>query len=575
MPGGFKTLRFHVAEKGEEDLRAVGTRSLTLRGVGRPRPLAGELGFNNDEAAARFYLGQVLGQDSRPTVRGLTAPDRAEVVPDLRFLSTQDSPLTRTRVVRFDQTQASIPIFGSHVVVELDQTRELVAVDAELAEIRGVAPVATLSPAQALESIAQLIGITAGALAESDPPELTFYHDDDKDSWHLAYFFKKVPAAPSDFLKSASERRGRGHGMGPSPRQRHPLLNYLVDAHSGDVLLYYSAIPMLDIPSKCKGIDEGDVQREFWGRQVEGAFEMIDPIRAIKTYDLQLKDLDNAPFPTNVIRNNASDWTGTHRAAISAHVNAMRVYDFYKSVLLRDGIDDKGMDLVSAVNCTIPEEEPPPEWHNAVWWKNRMWYGQEKDSNGKLRSWSRFLDVIAHELTHGVTEFSSNLVYQGQSGALNESFSDIFGVIIKNWYEVGPDSDVARWNWEIGPGLGENGLPLRDMGNPRRTGDPDHMNNYLRTNSDNGGVHTNSNIHNKAAHNVLTATDAQEARAFSTREVAVLYYLCLTRLNNLATFKQTLQTLVDVAGTYYAGDQAEREKKINAIKDAYAKVGIT
>jgi hypothetical protein len=51
MPGGFKTLRFHVAEKGEEDLRAVGTRSLTLRGVGRPRPLAGELGFNNDEAA--------------------------------------------------------------------------------------------------------------------------------------------------------------------------------------------------------------------------------------------------------------------------------------------------------------------------------------------------------------------------------------------------------------------------------------------------------------------------------------------------------------------------------------------
>ena len=60
---------------------------------------------------------------------------------------------------------------------------------------------------------------------------------------------------------------------------------------------------------------------------------------------------------------------------------------------------------------------------------NRMWYGQKLE-NGKFSSYSRYLDVIAHELTHGVTQYTSNLVYQGQSGALNESFSDIFGVII-------------------------------------------------------------------------------------------------------------------------------------------------
>jgi bacillolysin/neutral peptidase B len=261
-------------------------------------------------------------------------------------------------------------------------------------------------------------------------------------------------------------------------------------------------------------------------------------------------------------------------AAVSAHVNATRVYNFYKGVLIRDGIDDKGMDLVSVVNCTYSLHEPPPQWHNAVWYDNRMWYGQFEDDNGNLHSYSRYLDIIAHELTHGVTEFTADLVYRNQSGALNESFSDIFGIIINNWYRIGPDSEVDQWNWEIGPDLGSEGLPLRDMSDPTRTGDPDHMDNYLNTFSDNGGVHTNSNIHNKAAHNVLMARDQNGERVFTTREVAVLYYLALCRLNSLAAFSDALEALVDVAKVYFAGDEEERDAKITAIKDAYQRVGI-
>ncbi len=192
-----------------------------------------------------------------------------------------------------------------------------------------------------------------------------------------------------------------------------------------------------------------------------------------------------------------------------------------------------------------------------------------------MRSFSRFLDVIAHELTHGVTEYTSSLVYQDQSGALNESFSDIFGVIIKNWYLVGPDSDVGSWNWEIGSGLGNGGLPLRDLSNPTRTGDPDHMDQYLVTTQDSGGVHTNSGIPNKAAYNLLTATDDQGQRVFPARDVAILYYLTLSRLNPLATFQKTLQVLLDVAETLYAGDPAERDAKRAHIRQAYEKVGIT
>src|SRR4029077_20674676 len=121
----------------------------------------------------------------------------------------------------------------------------------------------------------------------------------------------------------------------------------------------------------------------------------------------------------------------------------------------------------------------------------KMWYGQDAGPDGKLRSFSRFLDVIAHELTHGVTEHTSNLIYKDQSGALNESFSDILGIIIANWDPTNPDRDVSTWTWQLGVGLGDKGGPLRDLSNPKATGDPDHMKDFLKTRQDSGGVHTN------------------------------------------------------------------------------------
>jgi bacillolysin/neutral peptidase B len=233
------------------------------------------------------------------------------------------------------------------------------------------------------------------------------------------------------------------------------------------------------------------------------------------------------------------------------------------------------MELVSFVNCISLDDGPGPEWKNAAWWKQRMWYGQAKE-NGKLRSFSLFLDVIAHELAHGITETTANLAYVRQSGALNESFSDIFGVIISNWdwtKTVDTGGDVADWDWEIGKGLGKDGLPLRDMKDPTRTGDPDHMNKYVNTQYDNGGVHTNSNIHNKATFNVLTAQDSQGRWMFSARQVAILYYYCLLGLDRFATFKRARDALLSVAKTLFAGD-AKLQERLNCIRKAYSDVGI-
>jgi Zn-dependent metalloprotease len=161
-----------------------------------------------------------------------------------------------------------------------------------------------------------------------------------------------------------------------------------------------------------------------------------------------------------------------------------------------------------------------------------------------------------------------------QSGALNESFSDIFGVMIKNWDWTHPDGgNTSAWNWEIGCGLGNGGLPLRDMKNPRRTGDPDHMRDYSNQRSDNYGVHTNSNIHNKAAYNVMTAKRADGTPMFTPRQCAVIYYLTLSRLDKLATFSQTRATLLNVAGTYFLAAD-DRQQKLDAIRKAYDDVGI-
>lgn len=567
----FESIHFNVVDRADHEVEALGALPVAVRGGGSAKggPVSAGSQFNSEESAARFYLGRVFERDARSAMRGLAAPASPEVVPDMKLRDTLRSALTGTSTVRFIQTKFSVPIFGSRANVELDGNRELLAIDAEVAEVPDVPAVASLSPAEALERIAKLTSALPGSLQQVEAPELTFVNDEDNHAWRLSYYFRSVPAAPPKFIESI-----HSHGMGRSLAALQAELDYLVDAHDGKIFLYWSSGPTVDIPSQCSGNDVDGASRQFYGRLGTAGFEMIDPLGRIRTFDFQGKDIFTSSPPANPIAEASNQFS--NRSAVSAHVNATLVHQFYKGVLKRDGVDDKGMELISYVNCTLLAAEQPPEWHNATWWKHCMWYGQAKDSSGQIKSFSKHLDVIAHELTHGVTEFTAGLVYLRQSGALNESFSDIFGVIIKNWDDTQPmtGGDVSTWNWEIGAGLGKDGLlPLRDMRDPARTGSPNHMNQYVKTDADNGGVHTNSNIHNKAAFNVLTAVDAQNRRVFKPRDAAVLYYVCLTRLGKLADFSQTLATLVNVAGIYYAGD-ARRQERLDAIRDAYAKVGI-
>ncbi len=169
-----------------------------------------------------------------------------------------------------------------------------------------------------------------------------------------------------------------------------------------------------------------------------------------------------------------------------AFTNTLKVYNYYSTVLGRLSYNGADAELRSTVHYDSG-------YNNAFWNGQQMVYGDGD-------TYAQAFDVIAHELTHGVTEYTSNLIYEHQPGALNESWSDVMAVFAGCSAATGS----ANCNWLMGDTLG--GGIIRDLSNPPAYGDPDHMNNYLwlPLEVDNGGVHTNSGIPNKAAY-LLTA----------------------------------------------------------------------
>jgi Zn-dependent metalloprotease len=181
------------------------------------------------------------------------------------------------------------------------------------------------------------------------------------------------------------------------------------------------------------------------------------------------------------------------RAANEAYDGLGHTYAFYWQVYRRDSIDDAGLPLLGEVHFGV-------DYDNAFWDGERMMFG---DGDGRLfTGFTGAIDVIGHELTHGVSEDTVGLRYVGQSGALNESISDVFGSLVKQ-YALGETADRADWligAGILGPAL--NGVALRSMKAPGTAFDgdmqPSTMSGYVRTASDNGGVHINSGIPNHA-----------------------------------------------------------------------------
>ncbi|RKT18053.1 thermolysin metallopeptidase-like protein [Streptomyces sp. 1114.5] len=180
-------------------------------------------------------------------------------------------------------------------------------------------------------------------------------------------------------------------------------------------------------------------------------------------------------------------------------------FALYADVFGRHSIDDRGLRLDASVHYGR-------NYDNAFWNGHQMVFG---DGDGRIfGDFTACIDVIGHELTHGVTQFTAGLDYQDQPGALNESVSDVFGSLVKQYalHQSAADAD-----WLIGAGLlapGIQGVALRSMKAPGTAYDdpqlgkdpqPAHMRDYVNTSEDNGGVHINSGIPNHAFYLLATA----------------------------------------------------------------------
>ena len=130
------------------------------------------------------------------------------------------------------------------------------------------------------------------------------------------------------------------------PATLHPLMNYLVDAHSGDVIFYYPASPTAGgptplVPVRCRGTDENKaVQQVLW--KTAGGRSMFDPFYSVATYDLMQGDIASAALPNSAVCSPTGDFQNSNPAAVAAHVHASAVNNFYRAVLARDSVDDKG-----------------------------------------------------------------------------------------------------------------------------------------------------------------------------------------------------------------------------------------
>ncbi|KHD38636.1 peptidase M4 [Clostridium acetobutylicum] len=334
----------------------------------------------------------------------------------------------------------------------------------------------------------------------------------------------------------------------------------LIDANSGKIVRTLDKIEY-DGPATGKGTAVDGTTKPLNLYLTGSTYQLIDTTKAmtgkIKTYTANNKEVEPGTLVTsksNIFTNEAA------KAEVSAHYYAGVVYDFYKNVLGRNSIDGNGMNIISTAHYG-------QSYDNAYWDGSQMVYGDGDGS--EFTYFSGDLDVVGHELTHGVTQYTANLNYEDQSGALNESMSDVFGVLIQTYdkYNVknGGNWAFSASDWVVGDGLFLNNTThraLRSLANPTLYDQPDNMNNYVDTSDDNGGVHTNSGIPNKAAYLV--------AKSLGTNKTAHIYYRALTNyLTSDADFSSARNALESAASDLYGSSGS------NAVDSAFDNVGVS
>ncbi|RIE02033.1 hypothetical protein D3H35_14815 [Cohnella faecalis] len=454
--------------------------------------------------------------------------------------------------VVLQQTQNGVPIYGHYYQVSLDGNQQVYAVqdksELDLSAVQTTKP--SITGEQATNRLKSALEAFYGQPVELESDyklfkypkptaELLIYPYEGKT--YLAY------EVQMSFLKPA-----HGNWIG------------YVDATTGEVIEKYNKIQNATAASGT-GYGYNGAAKTINITRDEGYYFLFDQshsgaiVSSSYNYDVD----DEGYIYASWSRSSTFKDSGSlrrYRDVVDAHYNADIVYDYYLNTFGRNSVDGNGARILSIAN--LPDEDGYP-LDNAAWDDslNAMFYGDGSGvRNGGMNCTACSLDIVAHEITHGVTSHTADLEYRYQSGALNESISDIMASVI----------DSADWT------IGEDtGMIGRSMQNPNLYDQPKTMSEYeyLTIDQDNGGVHVNSGIPNYAAY--LMATKINSLGLNGKTILGKLTYNALSyHLTATSDFVDAKNSYLLAAGEISSLTEQQRKAVRLKIIDAWGEVGI-
>jgi bacillolysin len=470
--------------------------------------------LSDGASAARSFMRQ------NKVLLGMADPDS-----DMDLARQWQDPLG-SRHFRYQQQVAGIPVWGREALVHVDgnDTVYLYQGHTVKSAAQTTANTAQINADEAFLAAQADLGGTA--VASADNPDQLVYYPESEDDLVLCYQI----AVETDL----ADRWW-----------------YFIDAASGEVVHRISRVA--DTVESASGSSLLGVTRSFNAWLDGGTYYLVDPTIPDAAYDdpvasisakgnLYVFDARNGESDLYYIASTSAT-SGWDPAGVSVIYNIEQVYDYYKDTHGRDGIDNANMNYQAVVHLK-------QNYANAFWNGTFLVFGD--GDNQTFSNLAASLDITAHEIQHGVTEFTAGLIYENQSGALNEAYSDIFACMVdRDDWTVGEDVTL------VSPGF------LRDLAHPENGLDPlpTKMSEYrnMPVDEDHGGVHINMSIPSRAAYLIAEGLTTEGlGTAIGRDKTERIFYRALTTyLTASSNFADGRSATIQAAEDLYGAGSAE------------------
>jgi Zn-dependent metalloprotease len=533
QPVTFRTLTFPAFNKSDkpEIIRKGNTPVFIEK---KNTPLKAAASVTPEERFFRFM------EDSK-SITGIEKPRES-----FKVTSTHTDNLGITHVKSIQQYKG-VEVYGSESVLHLDANKErftgsVFTTDKEIA----------VNPVFSVQSSLTLVSEDLKkntVLRELNPAEKKLLHYD-------------APAYSLVIYKKGNKEYALTWAITIRPNFLEEW-KYFVDASNGSIINKFNNT-MSDGPTSGSSVDLNNVSRTFDVYLEQGTYYLVNfseqmyNATADEGYIMTLDANNTSTSNLNYSMVTSTDnlWSQM-QAAVSAHCNAQSAYEYFLTKFGRNSLNGQGGNILSLVNVA---ETDGSSMENAFWNGQAVFYG---NGGSHFKSLAGGLDVSAHELGHGVVSNTANLEYQGESGAINESYADIFG------------SMVDRDDWLIGEDVVKSAYfpsgALRSMSDPHNQGSqgdaywqPAHYSELYTGTQDNGGVHINSGVGNRAFYLVATAVGKEKAEQ--------IFYRALTEyLTKTSEYLDLRIAVIQSAKDLYGNSSTESVKAA----EAFDTVGIS